>query len=296
MDKKMRPCVQGIPFGQSRTGSACPARREATSFRSSCASRLGRWTPISIVVVFAFSVPIASVAQNLIVNGDAETGNMSGWADLTGIGVVSSSVTGTLGLSECEQLGAFCFTGGSGPTTQTASQVVDLTSFAAMIDSQDALFVFDGLVQSRRGGTGGPLDAATVLLSFRDHVGAPLLEQSFTDPTTAVGVYDWYRFSASALVPVGTRDARITLSMTRVSGDSTDAFVDNLSLEIVAVPSCSGDVDGNGLVDLADLSALLSHFGTVCGATTADGDVDADADVDLGDLALLLANFGTLCP
>lgn len=58
---------------------------------------------------------------------------------------------------------------------------------------------------------------------------------------------------------------------------------------------CLGDVNGNGAVDLGDLSTLLAHFGTPNCATLADGDLDRDADVDLSDLAQLLANFGATC-
>jgi hypothetical protein len=58
---------------------------------------------------------------------------------------------------------------------------------------------------------------------------------------------------------------------------------------------CPGDVDGNRVVNLSDLSILLAHFG-MSGATPADGDLDGDTDVDLTDLATLLANFGTVCP
>jgi len=59
---------------------------------------------------------------------------------------------------------------------------------------------------------------------------------------------------------------------------------------------CPWDVNGDGFVDLVDLSIQLSNFGTVGGATQEDGDVDGDGDVDLTDLALLLANFGQACP
>ncbi len=62
-------------------------------------------------------------------------------------------------------------------------------------------------------------------------------------------------------------------------------------LEIVL--GIAGDVNGDGCVDLGDLAALLSNFGTTSGATPADGDTDGDGDVDLGDLAGLLAAFGT---
>ena len=56
-----------------------------------------------------------------------------------------------------------------------------------------------------------------------------------------------------------------------------------------------GDTDGDCDVDLADLAAQLSNFGTTSGATLADGDTDRDGDVDLADLALLLSRFGRVC-
>lgn len=58
--------------------------------------------------------------------------------------------------------------------------------------------------------------------------------------------------------------------------------------------SCVGDLNGDGVVDLADLATLLAHFGAG-GATGADGDLDGDQDVDLADLAQLLSAFGTTC-
>lgn len=64
----------------------------------------------------------------------------------------------------------------------------------------------------------------------------------------------------------------------------------------IGLPTCQGDVNGDGGVDLADLAVVLAHFGTQWGATPADGDADNDHDVDLSDLAILLGNFGSDCP
>ncbi|MFN0137055.1 MAG: dockerin type I domain-containing protein [Phycisphaerae bacterium] len=58
---------------------------------------------------------------------------------------------------------------------------------------------------------------------------------------------------------------------------------------------CPGDVDGDGDVDLSDLSILLAHFGVAAGATRADGDLNGDGSVGLNDLSILLANFGANC-
>ncbi len=51
-----------------------------------------------------------------------------------------------------------------------------------------------------------------------------------------------------------------------------------------------GDLDGDGDVDLTDLSTLLAEFGCTSGCTA---DIDGDGDVDLTDLSILLSNFGT---
>jgi hypothetical protein len=52
-------------------------------------------------------------------------------------------------------------------------------------------------------------------------------------------------------------------------------------------PACTGDADGDGDVDLDDLTLLLQNFGTgPC------GDIDGNGGVDLDDLTLLLQNFG----
>lgn len=62
-----------------------------------------------------------------------------------------------------------------------------------------------------------------------------------------------------------------------------------------ADPVCPGDIDGNNQVGLADLSTLLSNFGTMGGATFEDGDLNNDGDVLIDDLSLLLSYFGVDC-
>ncbi len=49
-----------------------------------------------------------------------------------------------------------------------------------------------------------------------------------------------------------------------------------------------GDVNGDGIVDLDDLNAVLTAFGT----KSPDGDADGNGVVDLDDLNMVLTNFG----
>lgn len=68
----------------------------------------------------------------------------------------------------------------------------------------------------------------------------------------------------------------------------------SLRLKVIAAPDCPEDIDDNGQIDRADLSALLTNYG-LSGAGL-EGDIDGDNDVDLADLSALLTVFGTACP
>jgi hypothetical protein len=61
--------------------------------------------------------------------------------------------------------------------------------------------------------------------------------------------------------------------------------------------SCLADVNLSGVVDLSDLTALLSAFGSCYGdpSYTIETDLNGDGCVDLGDLTLLLSAFGFTC-
>ena len=86
----------------------------------------------------------------------------------------------------------------------------------------------------------------------------------------------------------------LTLDRPNSGGPSLGAFdtlvvADRVGLRAYrsATPPCTGDLDGNGAVDAADLAALLSAWG---GAGA--GDLDGSGAVDAADLAALLSAWG----
>jgi len=56
------------------------------------------------------------------------------------------------------------------------------------------------------------------------------------------------------------------------------------------VPECVGDLNGDGVVDVLDLSILLASFGS-----SDAGDLNGDGVTDVADLGILLASFGSVC-
>lgn len=67
------------------------------------------------------------------------------------------------------------------------------------------------------------------------------------------------------------------------------------TLDPTPPPSCPGDIDGNGFVDLDDFAILALNFGVGPGATLQQGDLNGDGFVDLDDFAILALNFGNNC-
>lgn len=63
-------------------------------------------------------------------------------------------------------------------------------------------------------------------------------------------------------------------------------------LNQAVVPEPCPDANGDGVVDLGDLSILLAAFGT----NDPIADFNGDGVVDLSDLSMLLSAFGTTCP
>lgn len=113
-------------------------------------------------------------------------------------------------------------------------------------------------------------------------------------PQTAGG---WF-YHEFALSQFGGPTAQVRLRFIASdlnSGSIVEAAIDDFGIRAVecAAPPCPGDLTGDGLVDLNDLSLLLANFG--CSAAPCSGDLDENGSTDLTDLSTLLANFGVNC-
>ncbi|MCA9281881.1 MAG: PEP-CTERM sorting domain-containing protein [Phycisphaeraceae bacterium] len=73
--------------------------------------------------------------------------------------------------------------------------------------------------------------------------------------------------------------------------------IDNISITTVTPPSCPGDVTGpgsvpDGVVDVDDLNAILSAWGTTVGGGSPLDLANGDGFIDVDDLNVVLSNWG----
>lgn len=128
-------------------------------------------------------------------------------------------------------------------------------------------------------------DVPDAIAIFRDAEGAELATLTVTLTPTVWGWQGW-----QSDVPIGS----IEFVQNGPFGNRPVQY-DDLRITFASA-ACPGDLNGDGIVDVTDLAALLSNFGTLSGATAEQGDGDGDGDVDLADLTAFLSNFGNTCP
>lgn len=97
-------------------------------------------------------------------------------------------------------------------------------------------------------------------------------------------------------------EARVTTvnidhASTLLSNDGTGVALDATTTSIILAPRAQGtaspDIDGNGIVDVRDIAAII---GEIAGASTKKSDLTGDGKVDLNDLSHLLDLYQEINP
>jgi chitodextrinase len=124
-------------------------------------------------------------------------------------------------------------------------------------------------------------DASTDNAAVKDYVVYRNGNQVGTSATTS--------FTDSALAP-GTAYG-FTVRARDMANNLSSASTLLTVTTMAGTGANKGDLDGNGLVGLTDLSIMLSHW-SQSGGPVSQGDVNASGKVDLTDLSILLSNWG----
>jgi hypothetical protein len=155
-------------------------------------------------------------------------------------------------------------------------------------DDIDALIVFDTNGSRYFDGTDQVLFSLTPNSPSLDTIPGASPEGAAADVFVVIHGQTPTLFAAAA--DLGLGDALDSI-------DALDFFFCEDALACAAahgIRSTSGDLNGDGCVDQADLGILVTDWG--CAGGDCPGDCDGDGDTDHADLGILLGNWGAGCP
>jgi hypothetical protein len=166
-------------------------------------------------------------AGNLLTNPGAEDGNLTGW---TVGGTSNPGVdSGTFDPGINPHSGSYDFyghTGAEGTLTQNVSLIglpgISTGLIDAGLTTANISFWEQGLNQ------GTPSDDAKITLTFLNGSNAAISSVSTPEVDSHNGT--WEQYTASYVIPVGTRSIDYTMDFIRHVGSDLDAFVDDNSL------------------------------------------------------------------
>ena len=193
---------------------------------------------------------------NLIVNGDAEAnvgsadGNtvirpITGWTPTSNFtvaqyGEASGACCGYPTLPSSPgppNRGSNYFAGGPDTAFSQATQDIDVSSVAALIDDGLVPYQFSAYL----GGWYDQGDYAVVTADYKNAAGT-IISTATLGPVTNIdrnNVTGLLLRSTNGTLPPGTRTATITMAMTRLEGDYDDGIADNLSLVLTGPQGAS---------------------------------------------------------
>ena len=180
-----------------------------------------------------------------------------------------------------------------GPYGEAAASAAAFAGLSAN-DRAHLVRFLDSLGRVEFDATGDQRVTYVDFLSFKSAYGAasnPDLPNAVhdIDQDGLVGPSDWAMFLQAYEGGNGDCNRNGIPDLTDLlAGTSTDADMDGLPDECLP---CPGDLDGNTLVNGADLATLLGNWGQ----SDAPGDLNQDGTIDGSDLAALLGGWGP-CP
>lgn len=224
-----------------------------------------------------FTAAIGQLVTEQTLAVDFETGLPSGWSASGAWGVTSScSAAGDCPSGQFAYYGnpSSCSIGtGSGTLTSTMIEIPDV----------------------------GP--EGTVQLSFCYNLETSFIfsEASFSVGSITQGLGDSSSWTTQTVDVTSLAGQTVAMSWSYENswpfgaprGMQVDAVrIETTVLDCVDVISCPGDLNGDGVVDVSDMLAMLAEWGP---CVDCDADLNGDGVVDVSDLLGLLANWGA-CP
>lgn len=230
-------------------------------------ARSNRRRALTAAVVLLGLAGGAAAEDQLLVNGDAETGDLTGWTAVPPRAPISADDLVVQTLGPVTALGGtYFFSFADAPQSGTVS----LIQGGTLLDAP-AQLCLSGSYQTEF------QDRAEAILRLRSDVGLVVAEAT-SGPLTGSDLA-WTPFIVGVEVPPAAVSWEVELRGTRFTSTFINVFYDNLSLG----PPVFADLDCDGVVGPSDLAILLGGWGG-----TGPANLDGVGTVDAADLALLL--------
>ena len=100
--------------------------------------------------------------------------------------------------------------------------------------------------------------------------------------------FDVWGYNGNAWTALATNDFAFDGSFASFTAYALNGY----SYAVTGVALLPGDANGDGKVDINDLTIVLTNFGKSTGMIWSSGDFNNDGKVDINDLTIVLTNFG----
>lgn len=168
-----------------------------------------------VTTVYKTRYPVA------LINGDAETGDVTGWTQETGGMDVRSPGAGP---------GNYYFWGGQNALTIGSQEVSLYTGDVTALTLQQSLCSL--YIDFHYSGWSGDTDNIAVGVRFKDDVGAQIGSDLYSSGYQNSGT--WTFASWNTLIPPNAVTADILLKFTRVGGTDNNGYIDNIAIYVEA--------------------------------------------------------------
>ncbi|MFO0856239.1 MAG: hypothetical protein U0640_02640 [Phycisphaerales bacterium] len=257
-------------------------------------------------VLAAFAMTLACSAQadwnvNLITNAGFESGPSSpngqtvvaptGWISIGNGTVVPYGAGAEFPTSSSpgpDARGNNFLAGGPNNTLAQVVQQIDLSALGEQIDANNANFNLGAWL----GGFANQDDLARVVVVWADASSNSLRTDTLVGPNAQVrgGVTGLSAYWTSSRVPVNTRQALVTITLSRVIGPYNNGYIDNLWLVLSPQNLFCDSIDFNNdtsVFDPVDIDAFLSVYseGPCVPDTATCNDIDFNNDASIFDPA-----------
>ena len=246
---------------------------EAGDYCATVRFRDDHWAWSDWAAESCFTVPELEVSENLVTNGDAETGDTEGWGEPSFTAYTapgnpyavaphgySSNIPGrtleALAAGDCGGAPAsgdhFFSVGGcrDSSSDSAVAQMVDVSASASAIDAGRVTGVLQAATR-----TASKWDPVSARITAFDANGDALVTSVALSNQTA----EWVDSATSMVLPAGTRSVEVLLTGVSQSGGGTQAFVDDIRFRTVtsdvsrtagADVTSFGHPDGNTLATI----------------------------------------------